>query len=158
MTEDILEAREKIVEYLGDELIGPRYGDEEILTDPPNKRYTMGILFPRDSNSDSVLDEEEADSTGNTGSEGKAGQDMEDQGDDPIVMANQYLPSSMGISFFLRNDPGIKLQVDFGRYQKIEKNERQENETSSRRQTQWKRKPFNTEKSGEEIIFYPSNI
>ena len=54
-------ARDKILAYLRRELIGPFEGPNEYINDMPNKKYTMGILFPRETSSDVILEEEDED-------------------------------------------------------------------------------------------------
>ena len=39
--------RERFVAYVRGQLVGPFGGDCEVIADPPNRRYLMGILFPR---------------------------------------------------------------------------------------------------------------
>lgn len=106
--------REKIVEYLKQELLGPRGGDDETLTEEPFQRYTTGVLFPLEESfahsAPDLLNEQEEEPQGNTGSS------EEDQGDDPISLANQTLPSSLGMSFFIRHNPVIRLRIVGAKY------------------------------------------
>ena len=156
MSIDIANARNDLVKYLRDELIGPKFGDDEELTDPPNKRYTMGILFPQEIQSSSVLDEEEEDTTGNTGSENEKSQ-FQDQGDDPVVMANQYLPSSMGISFYLRHHPGLRLEVTSARYIQHKSDVNPEAGKNSRKKRLWKREKLEAGKGETSLLIFPDS-
>ena len=51
--------RERLVELLRSDLIGPSLGPEEMLPERPDKRYLMGILFPREAMAMHVVAEEE---------------------------------------------------------------------------------------------------
>jgi hypothetical protein len=87
--------RDRIVAYLRRQLIGPESADE-VLRDAPSYRYTMAVLYPREVMSDIVTAEEDLDESG-----GGVGEELTD---DPVTLANQYLPSSVGISFFIEGD------------------------------------------------------
>ena len=52
------QARASIVEYLRRELMGPAGGFDEEIADPPQRRYTTGVLFPRNAPQDDVLRED----------------------------------------------------------------------------------------------------
>ena len=90
------QAREDIVAYVRRQLVGPFSGSNEIIFDPPNRRYLMGILFPRQlSFADHIEEEGEAlDESAVTGG------DESQFSDDPVSAANDYLPASQGVSFF----------------------------------------------------------
>ena len=88
--------RNDFVEYVRRQLVGPFEGPAEIIFDPPNRRYLMGILFPRQVSFATYIEEEgeEADEAGTEGG-------VESQfSDDPVSAANDFLPSSQGLSFF----------------------------------------------------------
>src|SRR4051812_13210799 len=93
-------ARSDIVEYLRRELLGPAAGEDELIFDAPDRRYTLGTLFPRQAPQENTLREDVDDEV-----VGAARDDVED---DPIALANQWMPSSMGISLFLRGAAGIR--------------------------------------------------
>ena len=91
------ETRSDFVAYVRRQLVGPYGSEDEILFDPPNRRYLMGILFPRQvSFAGYVEDEGEAaeDSAATTGG------DEARFSDDPVSAANDFLPASQGLSFF----------------------------------------------------------
>lgn len=88
--------RDRIVAYLRRQLIGPESPTEE-LRDAPSYRYTMAVLYPREVAVDIVTSEEDLDEMG-----GGVGEEL---ADDPVTLANQYLPSSVGISFFVEDGP-----------------------------------------------------
>ncbi len=117
---EILAARAKIVDYLRKELIGPYDGENERLSDDPFRRYTTGIVFPQKANGELPYEsgsDAESEINGVTGSIGDNPlSQMENQGDDPISMTNEYLPSSMGISFFVTGKPDVKIELSGGIY------------------------------------------
>ncbi|AKG44353.1 helicase [Streptomyces xiamenensis] len=93
--------RDDFVEYLRRQLVGPAGATDEILVDPPDRRYLMGTLYPRGA---SVLEH-----SGEEGeqdfSESETGGGEEDSfADDPVAEANAWLPSSLGFSFFTESD------------------------------------------------------
>lgn len=114
MTEDIIEAREQIIQYLEAELLGPKHGADEFITDKPFDTYITGVIYPQSTKTEVVTSGEEQDTAGSSGEMQNPG---EDQSDDPIALANQLLPASMGISFFLINNPKIEVAVKAGFYE-----------------------------------------
>lgn len=93
----LADVRTDIVAYIRRQLVGPFGGDHEIIHDPPNRRYLMGILFPRQTsfaayveNEGEQEDEQSATVTG----------DESQYSDDPVSAANDFLPASQGLSFF----------------------------------------------------------
>lgn len=108
-----MEGRLKILEYLKKELIGPVDGLNEVLDSvPPHKRYTLGVLFPVDTSIDNELIEEEDESRGIVL--------KEDTVDDPVTLSGQWMPSSMGLSFFFQGDPELIVEAYGSIYEKIE--------------------------------------
>lgn len=94
----LAETRADFVAYVRRQLVGPFGGPDEIIFDPPNRRYLMGILFPRQLSFEGyVVDEEgeEEDESAMT-----AGGDENQFSDDPVSAANDFLPASQGLSFF----------------------------------------------------------
>lgn len=89
--------RDSIVEYLEAQLIGPSKGAEETLKskDIPHLYYLMGALFPQGVGSGEIEEEED---------------DRLD--DDPIGMAYQLMPSSVGLSFYVPNAANAAIRVD----------------------------------------------
>ena len=91
------DVRSGFVAYVQRQLVGPFGGPNEIIFDPPNRRYLMGILFPRQVSFAGYVEreaEEEDESATAIGGE-------ESQfSDDPVSAANDFLPASQGLSFF----------------------------------------------------------
>ncbi|MFD9885277.1 helicase-related protein [Streptomyces alboflavus] len=89
--------RTDFVEYLRQQLVGPAVAENEILVDPPDRRYLMGTLYPRGA---SLLEHSHEDGEQDF-NEAEAGNGEEDSfADDPVAEANAWLPSSLGFSFF----------------------------------------------------------
>lgn len=119
--------------------------EHEIITDLPEVRYSTGILYPQrnpigadsdapiipeedivevdeDTDESSSPDNETADK-GNP-SDISYGENASEDGDvttldDEISLSTQNLPSSMGLSFFIKADvESLTLDLDFGTYRK----------------------------------------
>lgn len=140
------QVREEIIEYLRKELIGPAPGfpavqvnKEEILRsqDPPRLRYSAGILFPLRSEPDGQLDIDEKELQGaDTGPSDEAGEisnadgtdlsesgnpaDQQPETDFDLNLANQYLPSAMGVSALVNIPEQLTVKVQAARYEKTE--------------------------------------
>lgn len=112
------EARQKIIEAIRTDLIGP-LEEEEVLTENPRYGYLVGMLDVQSSDEDySSAGEQEvdADMAYKDGEDYTAGQDDDNE---PISSTHFQLPSSIGISFYVQTDlPGIKLDVCWGNYVK----------------------------------------
>ena len=104
----VTDDRQAIVEYLGGQLVGPLDGPEEVLGEYPHKRYLTAILFPREAETAVELDDDIAD-------EG-AGEAGEESSEDPIALAAQQLPSSLGLSFVLPGWESFQVEVSAGAY------------------------------------------
>ena len=89
-------ARDQLVATLRGDLIGPSHGDAEELPERPDKRYLMGMLFPRNATAAPVVEEET--SAPDAGAEGGEG-DATDGLEAPTDLLFQRLPSSVGFSF-----------------------------------------------------------
>jgi hypothetical protein len=139
------DVRREIIEYLQRELVGPAPGfpavqinKEEILRsqDPPRLRYSAGILFPMrlevaqlpEINEDELRDadagpseeamDENTDGTELSDSPNPA--DQQPETDLDLNLANQYLPSAMGISTLVAVPQWLTVKIETARYQKIE--------------------------------------
>lgn len=94
VTVNFSEEREALLAYLERQLIGPANGEREELpiSSRPDERYLMAVLFPPGAgqgNKESAYDPDES------------------AADDPVSMAYQQLPASIGLSFFTRADSVI---------------------------------------------------
>lgn len=109
-------ARDRIVQFLHNELVGPRHGEEEIVQEAPYRRYTSGTLYPQDADTAVILAEDEAEISGQPSTTSEGGL-VEEQGDDPVSLSNQRMPSSCGISFIVRNKPTINIEITAAIYE-----------------------------------------
>ncbi len=142
---ETLSARKFIVDFLRKEIVGPSPGfpaiqldGQEILRpqDPPRQRYSAGILFPmraqvtgqeetgaeeianleaespepdrimEDTNDTDTFDMAESASTENP-----------PETDREVSLANEYLPSAMGLSALLEITESIQVDIQVGIYQ-----------------------------------------
>lgn len=98
------EVRNEFVQMLQNELIGPMGGAAEIIDERPDKRYLMGMVFPKGADVRAVKGGEEAD-----------GASPADSKDSPIEYPTdllfQKLPASVGISFACRHQKHIVIDV-----------------------------------------------
>ena len=134
-----IETRDFILEFLRRELVGPsplpnqvQENGEEILRpqDPPKQRYGAGILFPQKSavssheiNAEDEQAESEADSPEPAGIvENSSDDGSEELGerasetDQEVNLANQFLPSAMGLSALVEITDGIQIEVSAATY------------------------------------------
>ncbi|MBQ9009004.1 MAG: helicase, partial [Clostridia bacterium] len=149
MIDKMLQTRKEYVDLIRRELLGPgseiSIPDEEheLISSAPDGRYSLGILFPRDTkmnaeNNDTVrsnssedapeeddVEEEAADTVANREEHGvmdvsrdeESSQDEEDNLDEEISLSAQNMPSSAGITFLAVGDTErITCDVSFGTY------------------------------------------
>jgi hypothetical protein len=106
--------RDAIVDYLREQLIGPLDGPKETLEEAPHKRYLSGILFPREADieiglADDIIDDSAGEHGGDESSE------------DPVALAAQQLPSSLGLSFVLPAWENVTVEISTARYRAVSK-------------------------------------
>lgn len=123
---DFRSERDQVVTYMHHHLIGPlNKADEEVVGNPLD-RYLLGVLYPQNANVGEVEQDEE--------NEASAAGGEENEIENPISMAFEYLPASMGISFYVKGTERIQCRIWGGVYHPIEK-EKEKEQTSQR----WKR-------------------
>lgn len=141
-TQEYIEFRRAIFESVKAEMLGPGSEDvgpdveEELITDSPLERYSLGILFPQDNRFEHEEDEkydtsedepinhsqldlnmDNADQNGNMNYIQSNAVDENDETQEQISMANQLLPSAMGLTIFLKGDvKELKVRVKCARY------------------------------------------
>lgn len=110
--------RDRVLDYLHDQLIGPVDGDDEVLYEKaPQHRYLTAVLYPMSLTpptadaSGPADDAEEVDD--------RAGALPEDDDEDPITLAGQSRPSSAGISFMTTERSAVVVEVRAARYRTI---------------------------------------
>lgn len=96
--------RRHLLAYLRRQLIGPVGGRGEGTEEPPNRRYSMGVLYPAHAGMKEVELEEQPDLLGATTG-------RESGEDDPIRMATEWFPASVGISFHAPAASPIEVSV-----------------------------------------------
>ncbi len=167
---DTLGARNFIVDFLRKELVGPSPGHpavqldgQEILRaqDPPRKRYGAGILFPIRSQ---VLRQEETGADEEASEDAESpdpdriveGSDVEDavdteisSGDNPpetdrdVTLANEFLPSAMGLSALLDVPERLVIDVSAANYRHEElQSEKQTTKDGRKTPKAWWRQPI----------------
>lgn len=119
-----MRVRGEIVERCKAEMLGPGSEDiggdieREVISDSPIERYSLGILFPQNSNYElnddekQVTVEKELDDDGelmehfkeNVSESNTTKSYVEDGVQDQIAMTNQFLPSAMGLTFFAQGE------------------------------------------------------
>ncbi|MFE2754293.1 helicase-related protein [Actinosynnema sp. NPDC059335] len=110
--------RDRVLDYLHDQLVGPVDGDDEVLYEKaPQHRYLTAVLFPMSLTptvtdaSGPADDAEEVDE--------QAGSLPQDDDEDPITLAGQGRPSSAGISFMTTTRSTITVEVRAARYRSV---------------------------------------
>ena len=136
---ETLAARDFILDFLRKELVGPsplppnvQSNGEEILRpqDPPRQRYGAGVLFPLrsqvPSHDETAEDEEsstDADSPEPAGilenpidTDSQGGSDSTPETDREVNLANQFLPSAMGLSALVDVPDRLRVEVSAATY------------------------------------------
>src|SRR5262249_22822807 len=101
--------RTVMLNYVRRQLVGRWGGDDELLRERPQRRYLAGILFPQgaEADTDPGLADDVVDETPDMSA---------DDGDDPLALAGQQLPSSVGLSFVLPHVVPVCVEVRAARY------------------------------------------
>lgn len=145
MKKDYINTRSEYVEKIKKELLGPGSeisipdSEHELISSPPNVRYSIGILFPQkqriEKDNDDSVDEEtvtdpdelHSDSDepnnvlfGHYNSNEESEEECEEESlDEQIGLAMQNLPSSMGYTFLAKgNCDRMYFSISFGTYRK----------------------------------------
>ena len=153
---EMIEARDEFIALVKTELLGPGSevsvpdAEHELITTVPEKRYSIGILFPKDNKMkadgndvDRAVQEEDTESEEPTESiasdnsdyievkmpentkEEKNSEEIDDEPDlennldEEVSLAAQNMPSSFGITFFVRgNTDRVRISLKYGTYRK----------------------------------------
>ena len=158
---DILAARDFILDFLRQELVGPsprppyiQENGEEILRpqDSPRQRYGAGVLFPvrsyvpsQDQTGEDEVDGGEADSPDTTADlevmDSDSASTQEERTPDTeqeVNLANQYLPSAMGISVLVEVPDRLQIEITAATY--VQGDALSENQRQSHKP--WLRQPI----------------
>lgn len=99
-----MNARESVLTYLRSQILGPNAGATETLGDPPYVRYLVGTLYPVNAPLEEVREEEEEDGpSASTAEEGAV--------EGPVQLANEWMPSSVGLTFYFEGGPALACDV-----------------------------------------------
>lgn len=107
-------ARDKIIERLQEDLIGP-YQIDEILDAKPSEIYLTGMLWPCRTR----INPEEDERLENSGSDNDNDDSTEVGEEESVPLTSTMKPSSMGISFAIESnllDPLLNINIQFAQY------------------------------------------
>ncbi|MGX9964763.1 helicase-related protein [Roseomonas sp. F4] len=112
-------ARDQLVATLRGDFVGPSLGAVEDLPERPDKRYLMGMLFPRNATAAPVVEEEET-SAPDVGAGSSDGDEAAEGFEAPTDLLFQRLPSSVGFSFAVPagNPLSVEIRAVAGIYAK----------------------------------------
>ncbi|AAM29972.1 Superfamily II DNA and RNA helicase [Methanosarcina mazei Go1] len=157
--------RDKYIEELIKEVLGPRNGSEEtMIGSDPYTEYITGVIIPKDCKQRELSPDSEI---LNVEGDDKGAEDADSQENTFSILPSELDPrvrsKSFGISFLVKGkDPYLKVCVTWGRYFKEELiSENSNRKVVTETDFSWKRKPyceiFNLNMSGEsseEITIY----
>jgi len=102
--------RERMLNRVEEDLVGPMLGPEEVLSDRPSDVYITGILWPQTC---AVFEDWEHDDT----QEADSGVEGEGSGTGTqIGMRDQHKPHSMGFSFRTKETDRVEIEISGARY------------------------------------------
>lgn len=137
---DFLLARDEYITHIKEELLGPGSevsipdAEHELITNSPDIRYSIGILFPKNNklnadNDDSMRVEESAELSEDIPNAEEEVENNDDDKAEPVTpaeeenldeeisLATQNMPSSLGFTFLTSSNPSIlKCEVSFATY------------------------------------------
>jgi hypothetical protein len=138
--------RDSFIEELMKEVLGPRYGPEEVLIDAsPYNEYLTGVIIPKNCKKVETSPESEMISSEEAGSESEDDNSSDDSISIlPTELDPRMKPKSFGISFLIKGqNPAIDVCVTWGRYRDVSISEDSaSNDGSIQKADKWKRKPF----------------
>lgn len=139
---EFLSARDEYIARVKAELLGPGSeisipdAEHELITNSPDVRYSIGILFPKNNklnadNNDPSRVEESSEPSEDLSDEEEETADDEKEKTDPVTpaeeenldeeisLAAQNMPSSLGLTFLASSNPQVlKCEVAFATYRK----------------------------------------
>jgi len=112
--------RDKVLEEFKHLVYGPRGGENEFIQGRRGVtlRYLTGILFPKGQTRKDLSEESEDGSEEENNIEVNNGPigDFSADEDNPLSMANEELPSSVGMSFVIKKNASFNIQCSGARY------------------------------------------
>lgn len=141
-TKEAESGRSRIVRYLIKELVGPKDGEyETIESDRPDMRYTLGVLFPRGTETGDLSEERDVEED----VEGaEPAPPKEERTDDPVALAAQLMPASLGLSFYFTGTDTLEVELWGATYEQTE-------------DEAWHRKPIADEQHPETVTVSAPN-
>lgn len=116
--------RQKVLEEFQSLVFGPRGGENEFIEGRRGVtlRYLTGILFPKGQTRQDLSQESEeyTDEENNVEAVNSVIGDFSADEDNPLSMANEELPSSVGMSFVVRTGTTFNIECSGARYKPIE--------------------------------------
>jgi len=105
------ELRDQVAEEFKSLVFGPRGGNDEFIEGNRGLtlRYLTGILFPQGEKRSDLSSDDESFGEEDGSIEGKTREDFSGDSDNPLSMANEELPSSVGITFVI--DKGVDFTI-----------------------------------------------
>ena len=104
------DARNEMVNYLRQQLLGPHSGKNETLFESPARRYLLWMLFPQANPSSRIFGEEVI--------EDNPLEIGDESTDGSIALSTQHMPSSMGVSFVVEQGSNLKIFSSAARYER----------------------------------------
>ncbi|MET9231329.1 helicase-related protein [Lentzea sp. NPDC003310] len=115
MYADHYEFRAELLSRLRSDLLGPAGPDDELLVDAPITTYVMGILFPPSEEKQNLVADDDSTPV-------DVKDKTEDALDTGVAMANVQMPTSMGMTFAVVDDPSslVSISVDAAVYEPVD--------------------------------------
>ncbi|MFL6725888.1 MAG: helicase-related protein [Sphingomicrobium sp.] len=127
-----LRVRQRLLDRLEQDLVGPKNGPEEVIDERPSARYLTGILYPQQTE---FLEEEDEqiEAENGTASETDGGEEQ------ATSLFRSFKPAACGFSFSVEvvDDADLRLTARYGRYAAAEV----EAKEGGRKYLEWKRTP-----------------
>lgn len=136
------QARDQLVGYLRHQMCGPTQGDAELLQERPDRRYLLGILYPRGTE----LSLSQADSSDESGRQDPGEMDPIEEPEALTSMFAQRAPAAMGISFMLKGTTEFGCSISAAVYD-------ERSPLEGRRSPQWQRRALAPPEAHEEVQF-----
>ena len=119
------ELRQQVADEFKSLVFGPRGGNDEFIEGNRGLtlRYLTGILFPQGEKRADLSSDDESFGEEDGTIEGKTREDFSGDSDNPLSMANEELPSSVGITFVIKKGEDFTIHCSASRYERQTKSE-----------------------------------
>lgn len=110
--------RDLLLNYLRDQLMGPAGGQDEQLDpdDRPYQRYLTGVLYPMPPDEPDITAIEDQPAEDDELVDDSPDPSDDDGEEDPVTLAGQMRPSSVGMSFVVSEWSPVDVELELGRY------------------------------------------